>query len=497
MRIDTPIALPDALLSRLSDFLEAQLGLHFPRPRWRDLERGIAAAARESGYAQAKAYIDWLLAAPLTRTQIEGLARHLTVGETYFFREKRSLDILAQQILPELLQARAQTERHVRVWSAGCCSGEEPYSIAMLLHGLIPDLEKWNLTILATDINPQFLRKAAQGVYGAWSFRDTPGWIRERYFTKRQDGRFEIQPRIRRMVSFSYLNLAEDAYPSLLNGTNAMDVVLCRNVLMYFAEARARKVVGKLHRALVDGGWLITSPTETSSVQFSAFSAVEFPGAFLYRRMAAGEARSVAVRHQSPWHEGEAAAAHTPAPAEPQEPVVFDVALSAFAPEISQQAGAEEATQAEVADSRGHDERDRPWIKARACADEGRLAEAIVWCEQAVAADKLNPAHYFLLAAICQEQGQIERAERALGRALYLEPDFALAHFALGNLCLSGGRQRDARRHFGNALSLLRACPAEALLPEADGLSAGRLAEIIAAVQASLPRAPKHEEARA
>jgi len=483
MAIEMPIALPDTLLSRLSDFLESQIGLHFPKERWRDLERGIAVASRESGYPDVETFIRWLLAAPLTRTQIEGLASHLTVGETYFFREKRSLDILEQQILPELLLARAQTEKHLRIWSAGCCTGEEPYSIAMLLDRLIPDFEKWSLTILATDINPQFLRKAAQGVYGEWSFRDTPGWIRERYFTRRQDGRFEIQPRIRRMVTFSYLNLAEDAYPSLVNSTNAMDLILCRNVLMYFAQERAKKVVDKLHRSLVDGGWLITSPAETSTVLFSAFTAVAFPDAFLYRRMANAGPQTATV---------------TPTPAEPSEPAAFSWALSTFAPEVPYEAGAEQATEAGDADSPEHDEHDEretPRRKARACADEGRLAEAREWCEKAIAADKLNPAHYYLLATIEQERGQNEAAERSFGRALYLEPDFALAHFALGNLCLSGERQREARRHFGNALSLLRACPADALLPEADGLSAGRLAEIIAAVQASLPHAHKvHKE---
>ncbi len=496
MAIEMPIALalPDTLLSRLSDFLESQVGLHFPRERWRDLERGIAAASRESEYPDVETFIHWVLAAPLTRNQIEGLASHLTVGETYFFREKRSLDILEQQILPELLRARAQTERYLRIWSAGCCSGEEPYSIAMLLDRLIPDSEKWNVTILATDINPRFLRKAAQGVYGEWSFRDTPAWIRERYFSKRKDGAFQIQPRIRRRVTFSYLNLAEDAYPSLVNNTNAMDVIFCRNVLMYFAQERARQVIDKLHRSLGDGGWLITSPAETSTVLFSAFTAVEFPGAFLYRRITVGGPRTIAVRHPVPWYEGAAGVAHSPAPAAPSAPAVFSVARSAFAPEVFQAAGGEQATKSADADSREHDERETPRRKARACADEGRLAEAIEWCEKAIAADKLNPAHYYLLAAIEQERGQSESAERSLGRALYLEPDFALAHFALGNLCLSGGRQREAQRHFGNALTLLRACPADALLPESDGLSAGRLVEIIASVQASLPRAPKDRE---
>lgn len=491
MPIDMPVALPDSLLSRLSDYLSSQVGLHFPRERWRDLERGVAAASRESGYAEAEAYIRWLLAAPLTRTQIEMLASHLTVGETYFFREKRSLDILEQEILPQLLRARAETERHVRIWSAGCCSGEEPYSIAMLLDRLIPDIEQWNLTILATDINPRFLRKATQGIYGAWSFRDTPGWLRERYFTRRHDGRYEIQPRIRRMVSFSYLNLAEDTYPSLVNGTNAMDVILCRNVLMYFAEERARKTADRLQRSLVDGGWLITSPTETSNARFSAFTAVEFRGAHLYRRMAAAWPRTTAIEYQVPRPDAKSAAPNAPAPAAPWESGTLSMARSVVAPEVLPAAGSDQAKEDRDADSREHEGSVIARRKARACANEGKLAEAIVWCEKAIAADKLNPAHYYLLAAIEQEQGQSETAERSLGRALFLEPDFALAHFALGNLCLSSGRVREARRHFSNALTLLRACPADALVPEADGLSAGRLAEIIAAVQASLPRAHK------
>ncbi len=481
MAMDQQITVPGALLSRLSDFLESQIGLHFPQERWRDLERGIAVASRESGYREVQAYIHWLLAAPLTRTQVEGLASHLTVGETYFFREKRSLDILEQQILPELLDARAPTGKHLRIWSAGCCSGEEPYSIAMLLDRLIPDIGNWKLTILATDINPRFLRKAAQGMYSEWSFRDTPGWLKERYFTKRQDGRFEIQPRIRRMVSFSYLNLAEDAYPSLVNDTNAMDLILCRNVLMYFAQDRAKKVVDKLQCSLVDGGWLITSPAETSNVLFSTFTAVEFPGAFLYRRMAAGGPRTIAASYPEPDNK-EAAA--------PTGPAAFSVAQSALVAEVLREADGEPAKPTEATDGR-----DLPWTEARACANVGRLAEAIEWCEKAIAADKLNPRHHYLLATIEQERGQNEAAERSFGRALYLAPDFALAHFALGNLCLSGARQREARRHFGNALNLLRACPAKALLPESDGLSAGRLVEIIAAVQASLPPAHKvHKE---
>ena len=301
MSVVLPNVLPDALLSQLSDFLESQMGLHFPKERWRDLEGGVVAAARDFDLRDAESCARWLISAPLARNHIEVLASHLTVGETYFFREQRSLEVLEEQILPELLHSRIGAEQHLRIWSAGCCTGEEPYSIAMLLDQQIPDPKACNLTLLATDINPRFLRKAAQGVYGEWSFRGTPGWMRERYFRKRRDGRYALLPQIRRRVTFSYLNLADDVYPSLLNNTNAMDVILCRNVLMYFTAERAKQVAEGLYRSLVDGGWLIVSPAETSNVQFSAFTAVEFPGAFLYRKMAAGGPQTTAVTYQVPW----------------------------------------------------------------------------------------------------------------------------------------------------------------------------------------------------
>ena len=110
-----------------------------------------------------------------------------------------------------------------------------------------------------------FLEKAAEGLYSEWSFRDTPDWIKERYFKRKKNGLFEISPHIRKRVTFSYLNLAEDVYPSLTNGRNAMDVIFCRNVLMYFSPEGVRRIGQNFHRSLVNGGWLIVSPVEMSN----------------------------------------------------------------------------------------------------------------------------------------------------------------------------------------------------------------------------------------
>ncbi|BBP04874.1 protein-glutamate O-methyltransferase [Sulfuriferula plumbiphila] len=471
--------LPDSLLSSLSDFLAAQTGLYFPKKRWGDLERGIVAAACQFGLPDAQTCARWLLSAPLTRSQIEVLASHLTVGETYFFREQRSFEALEQHILPVLLHAREHTGRRLRIWSAGCSTGEEAYSIAMLLDRLIPDPEKWNVTILATDINPAFLGKAAAGMYGEWSFRDTPAWIRARHFKHGKNARFEILPRIRKRVTFSYLNLADDVYPSLTNNTNAMDVIFCRNVLMYFTAAQAQKVIENLHRSLVDGGWLIVSPAETSISLFSRFTAVGFPGAVLYRKPADAESPAVATAYP-------AAAAGLLSETLAPESLVGDAALATplhaaplnlDRPAVQSDGLPPCAVNASAAPSR----------TARACANQGKLAEAAEWCGKAIAADKLNPAHLYLLATIRQEQGQYDRAVQSLMRALYLDPDFVLAHFALGNLRLAQDRRREAERHFRNALALLHQRPRDEILPESDGLSAGRLVEIITSVLSSLP----------
>jgi len=468
--------LPDSLLSGLSDFVAARIGLHFPQERWRDLERGLIAATPELGQPDAESCVRWLLSASLTRSHIETLASHLTIGETYFFREKRSLEILEMQIVPELLRARRDGERHLRIWSAGCCTGEEPYSIAMLLDRLIPDQTAWTITLLATDINPRFLRKAAEGVYGEWSFRETPEWIRTRYFKQRKDGRFELSAHIRRKVTFSYLNLADDVYPSLLNNTNAMDVIFCRNVLMYFTAAWATKVAKNLHRSLVEGGWLIVNPTETSAALFPLFTAVAFPGAVLYRK-AQDNAPGVAATDYQP-------------PAL-QAGLFPTKAVQLLAPEERQPEPPGQTTTMAPSDTRSQEQNDceAQSLNARDCANQGRLGEAIEWCGKAIAADKMNPARHYLLAAIQQEQGQLDAAAQSLNRALYLDSGFVLAHFALGNLRLSQGQRREAERHFTNALAALRTHPHDEVLPESEGLTAGRLVEIVRSVLASLPRA--------
>lgn len=482
------------LLAGLNDLIASRMGLHFTESRLGDLERGIGLAAKDFGFESEAAFVDWLRKTPLKKEHIERLAFHLTVGETYFFRDSSSIDALEQKILPELVESR-QVSKRIRVWSAGCSTGEEAYSIAILLSRLIPGIESWNVSILATDINAKALKKASEGVYTAWSFRDTPEWLRDRYFRRAGDGAYGIDPAIQKMVSFAYLNLAEDIYPSLLNNTNGVDIIFCRNVIMYFSERVARSVVKGLNNSLVDDGWLLVSPAEAVRAVTGLFAPVNINGAIFYRK-SGGVQEPVRplpeFRASEPWIEAQpenAAPLPMPGPG-PEEEARAAVVPDAGVPDFLTEASAffsqglynEAASLLESIPDEDRGE-DGPLLLARSYANMGRLEEASMWCESAQAKDALNKAAYMLLATIRQEQARGEEAVKNLKKALYLDQDFVVAHFMLGKLLLAGGGTREqALRHIRTAHKLLEPKDDDELLPESDGMMAGRLKEIIASM---------------
>ncbi len=438
-----------ALLQAVSVAIEAQLGLHYPPDRWGDLERGLRGAALDLGFESVEECARELVLAKLSRTQIYSLAAHLTIGETYFFRDPAAFEALASDILPALLKERRGGPRQLRIWSAGCCTGEEPYSIAIALRLAIPDLDRWQVTILATDINPRFLHKAAAGIYGAWSFRGVPEEVRNAWFRPTADGRVEVLPPIREMVTFGCLNLVEDVFPSLATNTNAMDLIFCRNVLMYFSRAQLRKVLTNFHRSLVDGGRLIVAATEGSGELFRDFSPGGVPGVALYRKTVPA-----------------AVAPPPPIPVSARLPEPLQMPVKAAAPKPLRPADHA--------------------AEARRLANEGKLPEALAACDCALAADKLVAAHHYLRGVILQEQNAAESAIAALRRALYLDHDFVLAHFTLGHLLIRQGRTADAARHFTNARTLLLACAPEAVVPESDGITVARLLAILTSMKEAL-----------
>jgi chemotaxis protein methyltransferase CheR len=487
-------AIPEALLQRLSDYLTARVGLHFAKRNWKELQQKMTAAMTDFGFDRVEEFIGWLPSLSPTQDQIEILAGHLTVGETYFFRERRAFEILEHFFLPGLIAARRKTEKRLRFWSAGCSTGEEPYSLAILLNKLIPDLNDWKVTILATDINTGALRKAEGGIYSDWSFRDNPPWFKENYFEKVDGNHHRLLPGIREMVTFSYLNLSEDHYPALQSNTNAMDFIFCRNVLMYFAPGQIGLTVERFHRSLLDGGCLIVSPVETSLLTHSPFITVRFQDSTFYKKDAykTKVVQTIADHVEKGSIPSPSLPPITAKRNRPEKP-----SRPAWQAEFKKPERVEWTTYEEAAllyqnglypeaeetlrkfISNGGRNQESCLLFARVLANQGKLDEARCFCEETVPADKCNARLYYLLATILEEQKQVKEARVSLKKALYIDRNFILAHFALANLSLRSGKTADARKHFGNVTEILSGYKPDDIIPESEGITAGRLAEII------------------
>ena len=227
------------LWQRLRELAEAETGMDLSGSRLsrlRDATEKVLAAEKPAKHLQQ------ILAHPNREEPfLDRLTAELTVGETFFFRNEHHFRALAEDVIPLILHEN-DTNKEIRVWTAGCSTGEEPYSVAILLDDLVADKEQWHVSILATDLNPEFLEQARLGRYRQWSFRGTDIHQDRTYFV-RQGDEYHLVPKIREHVRFNYLNLVKDVFPSPLNGTLGLDLILFRNVAIYLKPAIVDAIV--------------------------------------------------------------------------------------------------------------------------------------------------------------------------------------------------------------------------------------------------------------
>ncbi|MDD5285748.1 MAG: protein-glutamate O-methyltransferase CheR [Desulfuromonadaceae bacterium] len=204
----------------------------------------------------------------------------LTTNETYFFRESFQLKAFTDEIIPELIKVKsARNNRSLRIWSAGCSTGEEPYTIAMLLSD-IPELKGWNIEIIGTDISQRVLQHARRAVYGKSSFRATEDLQLKLFFNQQDDG-YKIKDSIREQVTISHLNLFDTNRMIMLG---KMDIIFCRNVIIYFDLAAKKRVVESFYNALHDGGFLLLGHAESLMNITTLFTLRHFKNDLIYQK---------------------------------------------------------------------------------------------------------------------------------------------------------------------------------------------------------------------
>ncbi|HEX4144309.1 MAG TPA: CheR family methyltransferase [Pirellulales bacterium] len=418
------------------------------------------------GITDCGSYLELLRDGRDKEAERDTLTDGLTIGETFFFRHQEVFDALKNRVLPELIERNRQ-ERRLRIWSAGCATGAEPYSLAILLQrDFGPQLADWDVTIVGTDINRDFLVQCQRGEFSEWAFRSPSDQVQRSCFT-RSGQAWTINDEYRRDLLFQYHNLVRHPFPSLLNGLSAFDLILCRNVMLYFKPTVVPRLVGQFYECLVDGGWFVVGPTETNVEQFRAFETVNVSGAVLYRK---ATPPTVAASWASP--SAVAPVMHTPIRgttpvgsfASPDK-TKTGIAAPRRRPHAPKRPGPTVPISATLAD-------------ARAKLNCGQTEAAAACCRKLMAAEQLNPLVHFCHALIAEQQGHLGEVEAALRRAIYLDRDFVLAHYHLG-LVLQRTRDRQAaRRSLRNVLSLLKKRADAEIFPDADGLTVEELQQL-------------------
>ncbi len=251
------LELPDDVFRLLRDQIYKRTGMWFADNSKYLLQKRLSPRARELNFDSFQKYFYFLQYDPRAETEFDQIYDLVTTNETYFFREPAQLAAFVEEIIPDVLSQKPV--KKVRIWSAGCSSGEDPYSLAMLLQEA-GWFDKAAFEIFASDINQQVLQKARRGQYRDSAFRSTEASLREKYFVREADGSWKVKDEVRNRVSFGRLNLYDEARVSLLGH---LDIIFCRNVIIYFDDASKRVVVTNFYNRLIDGGYLLLGHSES------------------------------------------------------------------------------------------------------------------------------------------------------------------------------------------------------------------------------------------
>ena len=443
---------PFPVSPEILDFIESEAGLVFPQGRLGDVERNLGKIAARTGARDPQNLLERLREnPPLVAELLDGLV----VGETYFFREPQQFDSLREFVLPELLRGRANGAR-LSVWSAGCATGEEAYSLAILLEqeGLAACSD-----VLATDVSTAAIRKAERASYEHWSFRGAKDDFKQTYFRTR-GGRFHLADRIRERVSFAQANLASGNYPKPKHG-KGFDLVFCRNVMIYFGPQTVAQVSQSLFDSLNEGGWLVTAPSDPPLWDHAPFETRMTAGGVFYRKKTVVKEKSsnvIPFRRKPP--QVEVAVKPRLRSVKPVEP---DFRHSAPACEIHAQSL-----------FAAH--------KSRAALEF--LARAVVW-------HPLSRELHYIYAVGLLNCEMPEKAAEIARRLVYLDRRSVAAHMLLGTIAQQRGDFVGAMRAYRNGLLFCANASENEIVPLTGNERYGRVAAALAAEIATLQSAER------
>ena len=271
---------PDPELVRIRDLIYQIAGIFHPDNKLRLLQERCSRRMRQLQVTTLREYFECLTTKPMRQAELILLLNEITVGETCFFRNQPQLEALRQIVLPRIIEAKsALPVRRLRIWSAGCSTGEEPYTLSILMQEEAQRLKDWKVEILATDLNQRSLEDARTALYGSHSTRNLTASFRQKYFTSGGEDRLQLLPWVRDTVTFSRLNLSDDARMIFMKG---IDIIFCCNVLIYFDIQSKRRVIQHFYNNLLPHGYLFLGHSESLYGVNNDFCLVHLPRTTAY-----------------------------------------------------------------------------------------------------------------------------------------------------------------------------------------------------------------------
>ncbi len=448
------------------------------------LRSALAEACTYFGYQDTEVLLQQLRQNNSPSPELEFLLARITIGESYFFRHIEQMSLLRDELLPKLVaRKRLHEDYSLRVWSAGCASGQEIYSVVIMLHEMLPDIQRWQLQFMATDINREVLADAAQGCYKVWSLRATPESIIQRYFAK-NSGDYQLRSDICQQVKFAYLNLAEDVFPAAHTDTHAIDIILCRNVFIYLEPSMIRRIMTRLTQCLAPDGLLFLGSADfTDAPDDLEYIQRDATAYFIRKSGAQPELSALAANNTDTIvppvtiYELSNVEKTPPRSAYKAKKSFRDIifirdllrterwydALLVVDEMIKLQGESAELLQA----------------KSKALANLGYMSEALQTCEGSLTLDPTEKLTYLLQGTILIESGRFADAESAFRKAIFLDHAFSEAHYQLGLLRIHQGDRAAGLKCLTHALTHAKRASPQHEVHNAPGMTYARFVEII------------------
>jgi chemotaxis protein methyltransferase CheR len=271
----------DPVYRQIRDLVYKVSGIYKAEDKLYLLADGCGRRMKQLGARTPRDYWDQLTAQPSRDGELRQLLNEITIGETCLFRSQPQLDALRKVILPEIVGEKVkQTTKRLRIWSAGCSTGEESYTLAMnMLEEKERLLQGWTVEILATDLNDRSVETAKAGIYGDYAVRNTTEYYKRKYFVTIDDKKLQVRPEVKKLITFSRLNLQDDSKMLFMKG---MDLIFCCNVLIYFDGVSKSKVINHFFSNLNFGGYFFLGTSESLMKLNEQFHLVHFPGTIAY-----------------------------------------------------------------------------------------------------------------------------------------------------------------------------------------------------------------------